>query len=46
MRLSRLGLIPLFRHPPLSGGQATLEQVWGDPDQEWLAGGGFTASAY
>ncbi len=42
MRLSRLALIPLFGHPPLSAARATLKQVWGDPDQGWLAGGGFT----
>ena len=42
MRLSRLALIPLFGP---GGGEATLKQVWGDPDPEWIAGGGFKAGA-
>ena len=42
-RLSRLALIPLFQHPPRPGSPAALESVWGEPDQEWLAGGGFKA---
>jgi hypothetical protein len=45
MRLSRLALIPLFQHSPLFGGEVILKQVWGEPDQEWLAAGGFTEEA-
>jgi hypothetical protein len=46
MRLSRLALIPLFEQGPMFTGAATLQQVWGDPDPEWIAGGGFKAGAH
>lgn len=45
MRLSRLALIPLFQATSLFGSEAALQQVWGDPDTEWMAGGGFRAGA-
>lgn len=42
-RLSRLALIPLFRDSALSPGHTALASVWGEPDLEWLDGGGFKA---